>query len=254
MISFIVTGFGPFGNVKENPTTTLTAKLVEYLREKEEHERKNGGGKVGARSLASSTRTLVIETSAAAVKEQIDIHYDELVKEMESADGFSDDSDDVNVVILLHLGVHNSARHFRLETCAYNNADFRIPDEQGYKPCRLPIVEGAVGTPMPTMLDVPALVQQLNNSCSGVDLVTAIASIDPGLFVCNYTYCYGLDKFQCSRLTEQPPQKPNVRCLFLHVPPFSVAPEKEQLRFVANLMEALEQQVRNIGCQSYAGA
>jgi pyroglutamyl-peptidase len=238
MISFIVTGFGPFMDVKNNPTTVLATKLVNYLRERETQQENNS-----SRSLASSTRTLVIETSFEAAKKQVDILYDQLVKDMESTDGSSDDE---HVVVLLHLGVHCGARHFLLETCAYNEADARIPDEQGYQPRNLPIVEGsAVGTPLRTLVDVHSLVDQLNNTHSDKKS-TAVASTDPGRFVCNYTYCYSLGKFECSSLAERSPQTPSVRCLFLHVPPFSIVPEQEQLLFVANLMDALEQQVRNV--------
>jgi pyroglutamyl-peptidase len=266
MVSFVVTGFGPFGGVTENPTTTLTAKLIEYLREKEAKEREGGSDIGGAKqqlfSLAASTRVLVMETSAAAARQQIDALYDELVAKRHGKVGSirgsrsGDDDDAENAVILLHLGVHGSARHFRLETCAYNHAHFSIPDERGYQPCDVPIVAGDVGTALPTLFDVPAIVQQLNSTrcysggagrCG--DRIAAVASTDPGLFVCNYTYCYSLDKFQCSRPRRDverppsPPKLPNVRCLFLHVPPFAVAPEREQLRFVAHLMRTLAQQV-----------
>jgi pyroglutamyl-peptidase len=230
MISFVVTGFGPFGDVKENPTTALVNSLSEHLSTLKD---------------VPPTRTMVIETSAVAAKEQVDALYDDLTKEF----GHTEDK---AVVVLIHLGVNvKNDQGFELESCAYNEATFRIPDERGHQPQMEPIIAGAaVGTELSTLLDVSALVGQLSSiSGSGVDggiQPNVTVSTDPGRFVCNYTYCYSLDKFKCSHqatTTQQDVHFPYVRCLFLHVPPFSVVPQSEQMRFVSSLMLAIKEQL-----------
>lgn len=244
-ISFIVTGFGPFCNVKENPTTYLVDKLVDYLDETERQRNDGGGGGgSGTASLAASTSTLVIETSSIAARQQVDALHAELVRKK------MDGTNHHHVTILLHLGVDECGRNFQVETCAYNEANFRVPDEGGHQPRHQRVVDGSpIGTPLTTLIDVPALVKLLNatNAKHGQCNATAVASSDPGRFVCNYIYCYSLDKFQCSTIAAAPSSQsmPNIRCLFIHVPPFAVVPESEQLRFVANLMEALAGQVRS---------
>jgi pyroglutamyl-peptidase len=276
-VSFIVTGFGPFQDAKENPTMILAHKLVEYLKAKEAEAESSVSVESHHRvRLSSMTQTLVIETSADAVQQEISALSDQIIAKQGETN---------KVVVLLHLGVNYRGTHFQVESCAYNEADFRIPDERGYQPRNETIVDAyPVGTTLNTLLDVPALVSFLNatgNANGGATddeqekhknlrSVTnsnppyklTKSSIDPGRFVCNYVYCYSLDKFQCSHLAAAAvaatsaatdtvsaalaaaKTESNVRCLFLHVPPFAVVSEEDQLRVVSNLMEALYQQVR----------
>jgi pyroglutamyl-peptidase len=272
-VSFIVTGFGPFQDAKVNPTMILARKLVEYLKVKEEAAEQSSIGSPTHRvPLSSMTQTLVIETAADAVQQQINALSDQIISKRGETN---------KMVVLLHLGVNYRGTHFQVESCAYNEADFRIPDERGYQPRNKAIVDAyPVGATLNTLLDVPALVTFLNATGVGSagkleekhnnlrsiannnnpPSVLAKSSTDPGRFVCNYVYCYSLDKFQCSHLAavaaasatnDTAPAAPaaaktesNVRCLFLHVPPFAVVSEEEQLRVVSNLMEALYQQVQ----------
>lgn len=269
-VSFIVTGFGPFQDSKVNPTMILVHKLVAYLKAKEAAvtEQPSHLPVTVVPALSSMTQTLVIETAADAVHEEMNA----LSEQITSKQGGE------KKVVLLHLGVNYRGTHFQVESCAYNEADFRIPDERGYQPRNKAIVDAyPVGASLETLLDVPALVTFLNATDNGgadkqeqhknlrsvannnSPSILAKSSIDPGRFVCNYVYCYSLDKFQCSHLAAAAPRssdtdteapapaaktESNVRCLFLHVPPFSVVSEEEQLRVVSNLMEALYQQVQ----------
>ena len=75
-------------------------------------------------------------------------------------------------------------------------------------------------------------------------------STDPGRYVCNYTYCYSLNKF-CS---SEGGDGNKFYSLFLHVPPFKLIPEEEQLKFVVDLMQLIEEQVGkaslvSVGCR-----
>jgi pyrrolidone-carboxylate peptidase len=62
-------------------------------------------------------------------------------------------------------------------------------------------------------------------------------SVDPGRYICNYTYFYSMVKFQSHGEHSQTP----FHTLFLHVPPYSVASPKEQLEAVVRLMEIIYQ-------------
>jgi pyroglutamyl-peptidase len=114
---FVVTGFGPFQGVPTNPTTVIAEGLLEYLEQhcSDDHE-------VMA-SMVMNTTSTVLETSAVAVKKFLDNLQGP--EEMESSSGFT---------VLLHLGVNYQGQGFQLETCAYNDATFRIPDERGFQP------------------------------------------------------------------------------------------------------------------------
>ena len=223
-IRFIVTGFGPFHGVSDNPTQAIVQDLVEYLKTTPSFAH-----------LADITRTLLLETSAQAVNRELDQLYNELESESSSV-----------TTVLLHCGVNYCGTQFQLERCAYNNATFRVPDEQGYQPMKQCIIKGLdFESCLSSRLDIPELVQVTNATVStetGVD--RSRESTDPGRFVCNYAYCYSLEKFQSHQQCET---KGAFRSLFLHVPPYNVALLPEQLLFVAQLMDAINLQLVGAG-------
>jgi pyroglutamyl-peptidase len=220
----------PFSSrsLQENPTTVLANGIVDYL------------NRHGRNELASITRTLVLETSAEAARAAIDKLWQ---------DEQTNQKSEQTTTILLHLGVNYKGEKFHLESCAYNEATFRIPDERGYQPDKESILgdDISVGRALETLLDVNSLVEQLNHTIGkhesesiSVCCKKSIVSNDPGRFVCNYIYCYSLDKFKSHKLqvVSNDPRR-GTRCLFLHVPPVAVVPQDQQFWFVARLMEML---------------
>ena len=330
MISFIVTGFGPFHGVPENPTMILAQSLIEYIQQQEVSllfegkddspattttgtanttRSTNSSSSLSTVPLSQRIRTLVIETSYKAARTQMNAIYEEIIAEQ---------NDDTMVVMILHLGVHNMSRHYQLECCAYNEMQFRIPDMNGDRPTHCPIInttddhnDDPQRTPqyqssLQTKLyhSLTTISQQLNDntnqshgnhttatsssssssstsqlrgSTSSIAAAaksaygtTSILSTDPGRYVCNYIYYYSLYKFQAGMTTNaasttslQQQQDdnttmannstatmdrsvnvlPSVKCLFLHVPPLTVASLKQQLRFVTDLMRSLEKEI-----------
>jgi pyroglutamyl-peptidase len=205
-VHFIVTGFGPFRGVRDNPTTVLVTKLSNFIQDNFPTHTE----------MLSSLETIIIETSAEAAR----LETDRLKDVLSLVDGEN------SVVLLLHLGVNYKGTKFQLERYAYNHADFRIPDERGFQPCRKTVIEGSEPT-LATNLDI----LQIKNNL-GIDSV--IVSDDPGRFVCNYTYYCSLSKFQeCN----------HVRILFLHVPPFSVVAEQEQLEVITRILCEIRKQM-----------
>eukprot|EP00980_Cylindrotheca_fusiformis_P012424 scaffold3046_cov105-Cylindrotheca_fusiformis.AAC.23 len=202
-ISFIITGFGPFGDVPNNPSTILVGELKDYLIA-------TGNEELAARI----EQTLVLETSAQDVRKAVD--------EMATTK-----TSNKKKIVYLHLGVNYKGTGFKLEQCAYNDATFRIPDQQGYKPEKTVILEDLdLAARCDTTLDLAAVAekQAMNHSSIETELST-----DPGRFVCNYLYCYSLKNLQSELST----------CMFLHVPPFEKIAKEAQLAYVADLMGAL---------------
>ncbi len=212
---FVVTGFGPFGGVEENPTTVMVRKIDSYLRSQDES--------TSSSCVADQIREcLILETSAQAV--------DEALERIQKDYCCSDSSK----ILLLHLGVGRS-EGFRLESCAYNEATFRIPDVKGYQPKEEAIVTSdSVGQSYPTSLDLNALQKQMENDFPNI---STVISIDPGRFVCNYVYCKSLEVANTVNNTST--SSCCCESLFLHVPHFAIIPEEQQLAYVAGLIRNL---------------
>ena len=264
---YMVTGFGPFLGVAENPTTTIVNDLHTYLT----NVCDIGLSSCTPKRLASNVTTHIFETSAEDVRQWQDEWFDRLSRGVECGSttrgGGETDSEAAaaelsdqggNDVVLLHLGVHYKAKCFHLESSAYNDASFRVPDERGYQPnheCVLSAGDGCHGDRLSTTLNVPVLVKKMESRGYPSKL-----SGDPGRFVCNYTYCYSLHK--CNQynstvptpdtarvvdLVNTPKRRPTLSSLFVHVPLFHVTGKEEQLEFLAVLLDEISMCLREEG-------
>jgi pyroglutamyl-peptidase len=168
-----------------------------------------------------------LETSAEDVRDVIHRLKQQLSATKSNLRGSS--CKETQRIVLLHLGVWASgSTGFKLERCAWNDASFRIPDEQGYHPMKEKIVDDKdFGQCMTTSLDLQRLSAVMVQSYPKIK--TSI-STDPGRFVCNYIYCTSLDAFR---------DDDNITSLFLHVPPFNVVDELDQLAYVTGLIRAI---------------
>jgi pyroglutamyl-peptidase len=230
IVKFVISGFGPFGGVPSNPTKVLVEKLGPYWASL------NGGG--GDTPLVESVLQFIqLETSAEDVravvgrlKEQLDPHgnlrgFSNLNS---NSDPSSSDPSSKTRIVLLHLGVDSSSKGFKLERCAWNDASFRIPDEQGYQPTKEKVVpDQGYEQCTETNLNLDKLLDVMVQSYPKIQ--TSI-STDAGRYVCNYVYCTSLDAFR---------HRDDVTSLFLHVPPFEVVPEIDQLAYVTGLVRAI---------------
>lgn len=233
----ILTGFGPFGGVDKNPSTTLVNTFQEYLQNSPDQWKQHLATRI--------EQCLVLETSANSVRQTLD----ELAIQKFNATApppptatTPTKTKTTKTTIMLHLGVNYRGTGFQLEQCAYNDATFRIPDQQGYQPQNIAVVpDSKVGTRFDTTLNVQSLVDKMSLKYPQIETKL---STDPGRFLCNYLYCYSLKKFQSSPLSQQeeqelPYQNHNVECLFLHIPHFAVVSEESQLDYCAELMRQL---------------
>ena len=99
-----------------------------------------------------------------------------------------------------------------LERCAYNNASFRVPDQNAFQPSKAPIDEAErFGATRTSSLDLAAVARK-----AGVN-----ESDDAGRFVCNYLYYCSLAH--------------GVPCVFVHVPPVERVPLEAQVETLARL-------------------
>ena len=111
------------------------------------------------------------------------------------------------------------------------------------------------GEKLSTTLKVPPLVKRMVSRGHPSKL-----SGDPGRFVCNYTYCYSLDK--CRRFNATAPTTfdssfdacttgiganktdgPTLYSIFVHVPLFEISGKEEQFEFVVGLMDEISMQL-----------
>lgn len=132
--------------------------------------------------------------------------------------------------LFVHFGVHGSASTFLLEQNAWNEMDFRVPDQKGYQPRQMPICEtdGPTSNSLLCRLPLESIYETLCDR-HGKDQLVKL-STDPGRFLCNYLYYISLSETL---------KYPNAHSLFVHVPPFDAIPKEKQLSFIHELLEQL---------------
>lgn len=181
----VVTGFGPFHGVEKNPTQWM----VETIREKAQ---RGMGLDEGGQIVACA----VLDVAAKNAKKCVE----ELVHMAEN-----DAKGTQYVPVMVHFGVDTTREGIHVEQRAYNEADFRCPDNQGWQPKGQAIDESVGGRQqyITTTLPVPQLVRNCREKGFQVH-----ASEDAGRFVCNWTF------FQSLLLTRN-----KGYAVFVHVPP-----------------------------------
>lgn len=216
-ISFIVTGFGPFEKMNENPTTTIIRHL--------QSEKEKG-------HLQQHIEfTKVIKTSASSAKMEVnDIIQYIKDKEKEAPSG--------QHWVIVHLGVnHMKGRKpaFQLEQNAYNEANFRIADEDGFQPKKEEIVPDGTSK-RTTDINARKVMAQLDD-------FDVVLSGDAGRFVCNYIYYTSLTMIEEVFRGDDTNSDNQVHCLFVHVPKFDAIVEDVQFAFSKELLNAISETI-----------
>ena len=172
----ILTGFGPFGSVSENPSSLN----LEELRKKNLHR------------FEIHTH---IPVSVKAVDAWIDRHAN-------------------SGKIYVHFGVNQRAKSIQIEHRAFNEMLFQIPDVDGFTTNGQTISPG----------EAEFLLTRLSPLVPYSDNLES--SDDAGRYICNYIYYRSL-------------QRTNGRSLFIHVPPYSVIPQGDQLEIIQRILDSL---------------
>ena len=137
--------------------------------------------------------------------------------------------------------MHDGSQQFKLESTAYNMADFRCPDQRGWTPQREPIVgaDQCAATDLCTALNVDGLCGVL-----GADGWKVCVSTDPGRFVCNFIFFNSL--LACA---EQRPEQLRSGCvehaLFVHVPAHDVYNLEQQQKFAREVILQIANSLQN---------
>ena len=165
-------------------------------------------------------------------------------------------------VAIIHFGVNPNQRKynqqsksgpmFQLEQHAYNEANFRIPDEDGYQPSKQCIEPSLpISHRLSTDLNVGRIKDRLKDKGYEVGL-----SGDAGRFVCNYIYYQSLS--HCLKLQEEMKEvvvveddddgptsgeEDEIHVLFVHVPPFEDIPSETQVAFTKDLFGCIEEAI-----------
>ncbi|KAL3725772.1 hypothetical protein ACJRO7_030753 [Eucalyptus globulus] len=207
-VTIHITGFKKFHGVPENPTETIVSNLREYM---------NKRGLPKGLTLGSCS---ILETAGQGAVASL---YKTLQSALEENDSKLTNS---GRVIWVHFGVNSGATKFAIEHQAVNEATFRCPDEMGWKPQKVPIInaDGAISQTRETSLPIQEIAKALSKK--GFDVMV---SDDAGRFVCNYVYYHSL------RFAEEN----GIKSLFVHVPLFFTIDEETQMQFAASLLEAL---------------
>ena len=128
-------------------------------------------------------------------------------------------------VVWLHFGANAGASMFELEQMSYNEANFRVPDENGWQPQHQPIDHGQMTShAFATSLPVSALWTRLQRShrCK--------VSQDPGRFICNWIY------FASQLRAQVIPRHRRPDVMFIHFPTLGVSDYRKQHVFAKRLM------------------
>lgn len=189
---FVVTGFGSFGSVNENPTERFVKQLA----------------------VTSSLERLyvcdVLDVSSQYVDAWVERVHGQVQKDPKLRG---------SRLIFIHLGVCETANCFKLEEYAYNEANFRIPDVSGSQPRHQKIISDSdLGAPKKTRLRVHHIIQNLSKLYGRHSTEIVRVSDDPGRYVCNYLYYKSLVACENAVRNLQMNSGIDMCALFCHVP------------------------------------
>lgn len=202
MTKVVITGFGVFAGVTKNPTEDIVNHLKDWHLDD------------------CDISTTVLECSVEILSE----FFKELDKNLLSWSPAEN-------ILLIHLGVDSGATTMKLETTAYNNMSFRVPDQKGYQPDLLCIIPSAgFDSPLVSCLDISGLCEELV-----ADKCCSVISTDPGRYLCNYIYYRSL----CFCENNNKLLSGRSQSIFIHVPAIDIINLEDQVNFVKCAVETL---------------
>jgi pyroglutamyl-peptidase len=204
MPTVLITGFGPFDGVPENPTE----KIVKLF------EREN--------SIKREGWTVVYKVMEVSVSECSKFHTEVKSSVEELPD------------VYIHLGVNGHGTCIQLEQTAYNNMTFRCADESGFKAEKQKIDESReLECPIHTAFDLKKIVDSVNDTAEIMkdDIKPMVVSTDPGRFLCNYIYFQSLLNLEADTKS--------AKAVFCHIPPFEVISMDTQVPLLKKVMNSI---------------
>lgn len=214
-VCLVVTGFGVFADVLDNPSMRIVEELSSSS-----YKCEGDRGKIEYKILEVSV-------------DHCSTIHDAFLKS-------GSDLDSNAGTVFVHIGVDSKGTHIKLEECAYNNMTFRVPDVKGFQPENTTIVTGtALDEPLHSGLPLGTFCQTLNETFEALPVedgstqTRAIVQLsqDPGRYLCNYVYYQAMQH----QKTENRP----LRSVFVHVPAFSTVPQEVQVAVVKKLLNLI---------------
>lgn len=145
--AFYLTGFGRFQGVSDNPTTKLMQEIPRYFATLKNNIKINCTVLETSRNCRNYVPSLLLAPTS----------------------------------VIIHFGVDAGSDCFKLECKAFNEANFRVPDESGWQPLQEPIeAEKEIGFSLGCKLNL----EEIQNSLQGKYRVKI--SDSAGRFICNY--------------------------------------------------------------------
>lgn len=217
-----LTGFGPFGGITENPTSTVCRVLRAFIQAGERpvdicpaliDEFSN--------SQISVEGMDALEVSAEACRANVQAI-------LQSCERRRREEQHAGIQVIVHLGVSSVSRQMQLECRGINIADFRIPDVAGWQPRGEPVVANSEMA-LYTSLPLPQILGEMHDRG-----VSCAISTDAGRYICNYVFYSSLNAAK----------KLDIPVLFVHMPPFEAMGEGAQVSAVLCLLLAIARQLR----------
>ena len=223
-ITFFVTGFGPFGGFEENPTSTIIQSL------KEEQTAQNP-------RLCNVDMLEVVRVAASSATEEVN----RIIEHVKSSAHNNPSPGQNKHAIIIHFGVNHmkgQKKMFQLEQNAFNQANFRIPDEDGFKPQNEEISESQ---PLRHRLSTDLNALRIKNHLAKKGFEVGLSD-DAGRFVCNYIYWSSLHKVQEEKNSSDVDDI-DIHVMFVHVPRFDDISKETQVEFSIELLDSIEEAI-----------
>jgi len=259
--------------VPTNPTSAIVERLKQVI---DQYDDGDDNDRRKNTVSSSDVEVITLETSAKNVKKRMDeIFCDIIQKDLSvgseddglppsTTNGHLQGNDITNAslqktrcsnFVIIHMGVDASSSCIKLETRAYNEATFRVPDEDGYRPSEVCIDSSqSLGTILSSTLDLDWVCADVNNRrrhCGKSDGDVQLSS-DAGRFVCNYTYWYSLNRARDRTVTNicsnggLDVTEPSIDVVFVHVPPFNVQSIENQMDIIVHVMNSICQSISDV--------
>ena len=204
-----LTGFQPFGSHSQNPSQKLVEQLLDTVHSQEIQSMSPYGLESNSIELEFNGRILTVDEAGSR-----------------SSLGDIEEYDAV-----IHVGLNENAEKIRLEMCAVNESNFRIPDNSG----RI-VSEGFVEESGLALLHTTVHRPSIEAAFAGNEVVEM--SEDCGRFVCNETYYRTLHEIETKGFQSR---NRSIPAIFVHIPDFSKVSLEEQLAVLLELAARISQ-------------
>jgi len=201
-----LTGFEPFGEHTTNPSQEL---VEQYLNSTCIHSPR--GVESGPVEMTFLGRILSVDEVGSCLS-------------LAHLDG---------VDAIIHVGLNERAEKVRLEMCAANLCDFRIPDNSGRQ-----LQDVLISSSGPNLLQTTTPRAALTAALLGNQFVET--SEDCGHFVCNETYYRTLHAIRQQSLDSEKKATP---AIFVHIPSFEYVSMEDQSEILIELCAQIVQRI-----------